>query len=245
MASAIRIEPVLPRAADESSRAGSGRGQPEHTYNPYLAARREWDERYGDFITRAQNWRRAAFLSGLVALIATGGVVRLSMESRVIPYVVAIDSLGRPLAAAAAQEASAADEGRLRRAALFAWVENLRLVTTDAVAQRKAIDRVYTYVANGSQAQAAISEYYRADPPHRRAATETVAVEIKSVLPTSDKTYEVDWVETTRDLYGKVTSQDRWKGSFTIAVNPPSDERLVRVNPLGVYVTNAHWTKVL
>jgi type IV secretory pathway TrbF-like protein len=28
-------------------------------------------------------------------------------------------------------------------------------------------------------------------------------------------------------------------------VNPPDDERLVRVNPLGVYVTNAHWTKVL
>jgi type IV secretion system protein VirB5 len=167
------------------------------------------------------------------------------MEARVVPYVVAIDSLGRPLAATTAQEASAADEGRLRRAALFAWVEQLRLVTIDAVAQRKAIDRVYAYVANGSQAQAAISEYYRADPPHKRAATETVAIEIKSVLPTSEKTYEVDWMETTRDLYGKLKSQERWKGSFTIAVNPPADEGLARVNPLGVYVTNAHWTKVL
>ena len=33
-------------------------------YNPYLAARREWDERYGDQITRARNWRTMAFLSG-------------------------------------------------------------------------------------------------------------------------------------------------------------------------------------
>ncbi len=26
-------------------------------HNPYLAGRREWDERYGDLITRARNWR--------------------------------------------------------------------------------------------------------------------------------------------------------------------------------------------
>ena len=25
-------------------------------HSPYLAARREWDERYGDLITRAKNW---------------------------------------------------------------------------------------------------------------------------------------------------------------------------------------------
>jgi type IV secretion system protein TrbF len=31
-------------------------------YNPYLAARREWDERYGDQITRAKNWRTMAGL---------------------------------------------------------------------------------------------------------------------------------------------------------------------------------------
>jgi type IV secretory pathway TrbF-like protein len=28
---------------------------------PYLAARQEWNERYGDYIARARNWRRAAF----------------------------------------------------------------------------------------------------------------------------------------------------------------------------------------
>src|SRR4051812_24399010 len=33
---------------------------------------------------------------------------------------------------------------------------------------------------------------YRADPPFKRARTDTVAVDIKSVLPTSDRTYEVE-----------------------------------------------------
>jgi len=72
-----------------------------------------------------------------------------------------------------------------------------------------------------------------------------VSVEVNSVLPTSDRTFEVDWVETTRDLYGAIKATDRWKGSFSIALNPPSDERQARINPLGIYVTNINWARVL
>ena len=60
---------------------------PLSEYNPYLAARREWDERYGDQITRAKNWRTMATLSALVALLATSGVVWLSVRSHVVPFV--------------------------------------------------------------------------------------------------------------------------------------------------------------
>src|SRR5258708_40289295 len=100
-------------------------------------------------------------------------------------------------------------------------------------------------MASVTQAQTFISEYYRADPPLKRAQTDPVAVEVKSVLPTSDRTYEVEWMETCRDLYGTIKSTDHWKGSFTIALNPPTDERQARINPLGIYVTQVSWTKVL
>src|SRR6266851_2381773 len=75
--------------------------------------------------------------------------------------------------------------------------------------------------------------------------SETVSVEVNTVLPTSDRSYEVDWTETTRDLQGVVTATARLKGSFTIAVDPPSDEATARMNPLGIYVTNASWSRVL
>ncbi len=213
-------------------------------YNPYLAARREWDERYGEFITRARNWRTVAMLCALVALLGTAGTVWLSARSRVIPFVVLIDSLGRPVASGLAEQTSPGDE-RLRRAVIQDWIENLRMVTTDGIAQRRAIDRVYAQIASGSSAQTFISEYYRNDPPFKRAQTGTVSVDVKSVLPTSDRTFEVDWIETSRDLYGNVKSTDHWKGTFTIALNPPSDEREARINPLGLYVTAASWSKVL
>ena len=214
------------------------------THNPYLAARREWDERYGEFITRARNWRTMALISGLVALIATGGIVWLSASSRVVPFVVLVDSLGRPLASGLADQTGVGDD-RLRRAVILGWIENVRMVTTDGVAQRRAIDRAYAHIATGTNAQAFISDYYRSDPPFKRAQTESVAVEVKSVLPTSDRSFEVDWIETSRDLFGTVKSTDHWKGSFTVAINPPTEEQQARVNPIGLYVTAASWAKVL
>jgi len=213
-------------------------------HNPYLAARREWDERYGEFITRARNWRTVAVISALVALVSTGGMLWQSARSRVVPFVVLVDSLGRPVASGLAEQASVGDD-RLRRAVIQDWIENVRMVTTDGVTQRRAIDHVYAYIASGTNAQAFISDFYRNDPPFKRAQTGTVAVEVKSVLPTSDRSFEVDWVETTRDLFGSVKSTDHWKGSFTIALNAPTEERQARINPLGLYMTAASWAKVL
>jgi type IV secretory pathway TrbF-like protein len=109
--------------------------------NPYVAARREWDERYGELITRAKNWRFIAILSAMATLVAVAGIVALSARSKVVPFVVAIDSLGRTVSAGPAEVTTTADE-KLKKAILFTWIEDLRLVTTDPFAQRKAIDRV-------------------------------------------------------------------------------------------------------
>ena len=214
------------------------------TMNPYLVARREWDERYGTLITRAKNWRLLAVLCASAVLIQTVGLIVLSMRSKVVPYVVAVDSLGRQVAAGAAEESSEVDE-RLKRAAMFEWVGDLRMITADGIAQRKAIDRVYARIANASEAMAVVNEFYRGNPPQNRAKTETVSVDVQSVLATSDRTYQVEWVETVRDMTGQVQSEDHWKGAFTIAINPPTDERVIRTNPIGIYVTNASWTRVL
>jgi type IV secretion system protein TrbF len=239
---------VFPRIAD---RAATVEAKPANLpaastvmHNPYLAARKEWDERYGDLITRSRNWRVLALLLGVVAFVQAGGLIYLSSKSKVIPFVVAIDGLNRVVAAGPAQQAGVADE-RLVRAALYEWIGDLRMVTTDGVTQRKAIDRVYSMIGSGTPAQVQIGEFYSKDPPALRAQRQTVGAEVKAVFSTSDKTYEVEWVETVRSLNGQVLSQENWKGSATIAVNPPADERLARINPLGIYVVSVSWSRVL
>jgi type IV secretion system protein TrbF len=231
-------------AIRKTGKQSSGASKPPEAYNPYLAARREWDERYGDQMARARNWRTIAVLCTMVALVATSGVVWLSVRSRIVPFVVVTDNLGRPVASGLAEQASTADE-QLKRSTVIEWVENLRLVTTDGIAQRRAIDRVYAHIASGSAAQTFISDFYRTGQPFTRAQVETVSVDVQSVLQDSEETFEIEWLETIRDLYGAVKEKDRWKGAFSIALNPPKDERLARINPLGVYVTQASWSRVL
>ena len=236
------LEPVAiesTAAAEEQTKE-----KPKTIHSPYLAARKEWDERYGDLISRARNWRAVAFLFGAIALAAVGGMIVIAKQAKVVPYVVAVDSLGRVASAGLAEQTAATDD-RLKRAVLYQWVGDWRTVTLDGIAQRKSIDRVYTMIGNGTPAQTIISDFYSKDPPHTRAQTQTVEVEVKAVFATSEKTYEIEWIETSRTLTGQMKGEERWKGSLTIAVNPPSDERLIRVNPLGVYVTNASWSRVL
>src|SRR5258708_33914708 len=74
-----------------------------HLGNPYLNARKEWDERYGSLIKRAQHWRGAAVLALLVALSEAVVILGVATRPKTVPYVVAVDSLGRVVARGAVE----------------------------------------------------------------------------------------------------------------------------------------------
>src|SRR5260370_12401523 len=217
---------------------------PSRINNPYLAGRSEWNERYGDLITRAQNWRTAAFISGATSLLLVIGIIAIAMRSHIVPYIIPIDSAGRVINAAPADQASVADE-RMVHAAIFDWVQAARTVTSDQQAELRLIDKVYSMLGRGAAAQTYVTEYYRANSPFDRARTQTVTVDIHSVVNSSDKTLDVEWQETTRDLDGQVKETETYRGSFTTTINPPNDEQTARLNPLGIYITHANWSKVL
>lgn len=122
----------------------------------------EVNARSGDLISRARNWRAAFFAAAAIALLAVGGMIVIARQARIVPYVVAVDSLGRTVGSGPAEQATVADD-RLKRAALNSWVGDWRLVSMDGIAQRKAIDRAYDMIASGSPAQVAVSEYYSKD----------------------------------------------------------------------------------
>lgn len=229
-------------ATPEADESGTSRGVAPG--NPYLAARREWNERYGDLITRAQNWRTVALVCAAASVILAIGMITMAARSRVVPYIVAVDDIGHVVNTAPADSAARPDD-KLIRVAVADWVQSMRMVTSDPQAQLRAIDKVYAMIGKGSAAQTFITDYYKANSPLERAETITVAVDVRSVVSSSDKTLEIEWSETTRDLLGAVKVTDMYRGSFTTAINPPSDEQTIRLNPLGVYITHVSWSKVL
>src|SRR5579863_6690025 len=113
---------------------------------PYLSARREWNERYGDYIARARSWRWAAFSALAVSLVLAVGVVWQGAQSKVVPYVVEVDKLGDAVAVARADRAASADV-RVIKAQLAAWTVDVRSVSSDPLAQKAALSRSYAMTA--------------------------------------------------------------------------------------------------
>jgi type IV secretion system protein TrbF len=205
--------------------------------NPYLSARREWNERYGDYIARARNWRWAAMGALAVSLVLAIGVVWQAAQSKVVPYVVEVDKLGQTVAVGRADRAAPAD-ARVAKAQLAAWIATVRSISSDPLAQKSALSRAYALTA--ATATTFLNDYYREHSPFGQ--PRTVAVSVDAVLPISQQTYQLQWTEDTRDLQGRDLATTHWIASVTVAFDPPSDERGVLSDPLGLYVTGISWT---
>lgn len=211
---------------------------------PYLAARREWNERYGSYIAQAKNWRVAFFIVLGVCALETAGLVVMGTQNKLIPYVVQVDKLGTPVAVGRADAAGKVDD-RVIKAELARWISDVRGVVSDGIVQRQMVDRTYSKLSKGTRALTIVNEYFKGNPPPSRAQTEAVTADVSSVIAVSDKTWQVDWTETTRNTSGAVTGTVKWRAILTIALNPPTTDALIRVNPAGIYLVDLSWSQVL
>jgi type IV secretion system protein VirB5 len=219
-------------------------GSPPEGENPYLAARREWNERYGDYIAAAHTWRRAAMLALSIAVIATAGAVWTGSQNRLVPYVVQVDRLGTAVAVNRADLAQAPDN-RLITAQLARWVTAARSVYADASAQRALLKEAYGMVNRNGAALNTLNDYMRAHDPFERAASETVSVEVQSVLAISRDSWRIEWREEVRGRDGALARSTQYQATAAISFNPPSDEAAIQINPAGLYINSFSWAQRL
>ena len=182
----------VPADCKGETMAGAKKDDRDAPPNPYVDARREWNERYGSYMARARNWRLMAILSGLSSILAVGGLAYSAAQNRFVPYVVEVDKLGALATVGFADRAAPIDH-RIVKAYLTRFVEDARGVTSDPVAQKAPINRVYSMIAQGTSGLTKLNELYKDNSPFKRSETETVAVEIISVLPITDQTWQCEW----------------------------------------------------
>lgn len=207
--------------------------------DPYAAARGEFNEVWGSFVTQARNWRFIALMLGLVVILETIGLVRVASQSKFIPYIVEVDKFGAAQSVGFADHQHASD--RIKRAYLVGFIRDVRRVTVDPIMQKEAVARTFAMVAEGSAAQQKVTEYFTATNPYRRGQTETVSTDVSEPLRISDQSWQISWKETTRDLTGKVLEERYWKATLAVAENPASSEEALLLNPAGLYVTDIDW----
>ncbi|MFC5387054.1 conjugal transfer protein TrbF [Aquamicrobium segne] len=219
----------------------AGRNPPE---NPYLAARQEWNERYGSYVMAARAWRIVGITGMLMAVIGFSYALYQSTQVKLVPYIVEVDRLGTAASAGFPQQIEYAD-ARVVRATLGSFVSNFRSVTPDAVVQKQYIDRTYALLRTSDPATEKINAWFRGNSPFDRAVTMTVAIEVTNIVPLSNQSYQVDWTEFQRDRQGKELGTRRYRGIATVTLNPPQDEAVIRFNPIGLYLRDFEWTAQL
>jgi type IV secretion system protein VirB5 len=219
--------------------------------NPYLAARRTWNDQSAANIASRQMFQLLGVLALLVALAGVGGAVYIGSQSKFIPYVVEVDRLGQRQAVGPADRAAPVDQ-RIVHAAVADWIGSMRLVTPDIALQRKAVFKAYSMLAPNDPATSKTNEWLNGSvdsSPFKRATQETASIEIASVIPQTPETWQVDWVEIVRDRQGvRKGAPQRWRALvtvYTMAPTPETTDDDMRNNPLGVHVRDFSWSKQL
>ncbi|MDA8093694.1 MAG: VirB8/TrbF family protein [Betaproteobacteria bacterium] len=221
----------------------------------YMAARREWLERYGDYIAQARNWRTMAFGAIAIAALFGAGMVYEAQRVKVEPYVVEVDKLGESVRLAQAIQTGAARQPIVTHV-LSHWLVDVRERIGDPNAEKAAILDAYTYMTQDSGQ--ALGNYMNQDPmyaasdPNSGVGSRTV--EIHSALPLGNPTpkggtYQIQWTERTHGKDGSLVSTQRWTGIVSYVLLPPdvgahSTQQLLQ-NPFGIYITSFQWQQTL
>jgi type IV secretion system protein VirB5 len=208
--------------------------------SPYLAARQEWSERYGSYIAQAYAWRLTALIALIIAALATSGLVLIASQAQVVPSVVMVDRLGTAIAVDRADRAERPDEAVIV-AQLARWVAAVRRRCRPAGPRQGRL----RHDQPAGNAFGALNDHMRAHDPFERAKTETVAVEVESVLPISGDSWRLEWREEVRGRDGARLSSSQHQATVTISFNPPRDEATLRINPSGLYINSFHWARRL
>ena len=219
--------------------------------NPYLSARRTWNELMQAQVASRRSWELIAILCLLIALASVGGIAYVGSQSKFIPFLYHVDSQGHALAIGPVEQASPADP-RVLAAAIGEFIANARLVTVDAALQRKAVYQVYAMLNEQDPATGKMNQWMNGTEdanPFTRAETESVTVDISTVLPQTPDTWEVTWLESVWDRKGAATTPPvPMRALVTVYRADPSatvTEEELRRNPLSVYVRDFSWSKQL
>jgi type IV secretion system protein VirB5 len=125
----------------------------------------------------------------------------------------------------------------------------VRTVTPDIALEKHNIFQAYAYVKDADPAKATLNEWFNGTPgtdPISRSSKELVDVDVGSILKLSDTSWQVDWVETSRMPDGTVFSTKRLRAVINLYVDDKGSlpEQTIRLNPLGLYIKNFHWTEL-
>jgi type IV secretion system protein VirB5 len=206
---------------------------------PYQKAAQAWDNRVGAATVQAKNWRLMALCASLSTLALAGGMVWMSSQNGVTPYVVEVDSLGQVKAVQPAVANYAPTDAQIAWY-LGRFISDIRGLSVDPVVARQNWQEAYGFASG--HAVAFLNAEAQANDPFAGIGQRSTSITITSVVRASPTAFQVKWQEQafTQGIPAGVT---HWTAILTVQQSLPRQEAILRKNPLGLYVTDMAWSQ--
>jgi type IV secretory pathway TrbF-like protein len=209
----------------------------------YQKAEKKWDQRDGEVRHQNYNLRRLFLISVLSNMILAGGLWYQSAKSTVTPYVVEVESSGQVRAVGLAKEAVYEPKEAEVKYFMERFIQDARTIPMDPVVAKNQWSNAFALL--GQTARSRMSEEFKKYDMYGRLGLETTQIAPKTIFQQSANTYQVRWTEEVFGKDGNLKERYNMAGSFTVEFKVPKTEKEVRINPLGLYITNFSWAKEL
>ena len=212
---------------------------------PYARAKQEWDNRIGNSIIQAYNWRKIAFILAGVLVILVIGLIISNMQPKYIPYVVEVGELQVTNVAKAALINYQPKAAQIKHY-LIKFVEKIRGVSIDSEVNKKWLSEAYSFLTPKTANK--FDQYFMsADNTmlNKLKEQQSVFVVVNAFTPVSNNVYQLQWLEETHDQSGKLVAKEKFVGFATIKILAPTNERTILQNPLGIWITDFSWSMVM
>jgi|GEM_PF-1998836 len=199
--------------------------------NQWLRAKNRYMDVYMELASNVSQWRAFCFVLMTLLAFSVIGNIQLSKSSKSIPYVVQVDKHGYAIPIQPADITGI--DNRVISSQIGQFVRNMRVRVRDRAAQKYFAETAYRSIADGSDAQRVLNDYFKKNVPFD--AKHPVMVELRSIIPITKGTYQAEWIEKM-GVEGAV--ERTYQAIFEVQISPPTDVQNLISNPLGVYITD-------
>lgn len=205
----------------------------------YEDAKKGWDDRIGSASKQAYNWRLFALGTLLISIILAIGLIIQSTKSQIKPYRVNMYADGSAQAVGPVPE-YIPQEPEIKYF-LSQFVQKTRTMPIDPIVWKQNWLSAYGFLTQVSAVK--MNELIKKENLSAKLGSETRQVDINSIVPLSEKTYQIRWKEIRFTSQGGLIENYSMIGIFTIIFIEPKNEKAIINNPLGLYIQDFSLSK--
>ena len=206
--------------------------------SPESRARGVLQELHGGLALERDRWMRAAMAALAVAAVAVSFGIWAAVRAEYVPYIVAVDEIGRPAPVLAPRELGDWPDAVVRHE-LAAFLRDWRSVSTDRAAMTGRLRRIQFFLERNSAADRKVVAWAqdRETSPFEVTKTHTVEVEVVSVNLVGGRSWIAEWTERPRSRSsGQTDPLRRYSGTFVLGQRRVRDDHVLLQNPLGMVI---------